>query len=361
MRISLLAAAVAAVLLAASGAGAATVTVRVEGLDHTLVPQTAVNTTTAPAVKNGHSCSGTSAGGALDDATSGNWDGTYFAGFNDFLVNSIEGVAPPDPNDFWTLWVNNQSSQTGMCSTELQTGDSVLFFICTPDPNFACTNHPLVLTAPAATAAGSPFSVHVAQIADDGTSSPAAGVTVSGGGASGVTGADGNASLTVGQPGTASLIAAKPGLTTSAPATVSVGQPYSVPPPPPPPDRTPPLARITGIRNHQVFKHGHGPRTLHGTVASDPSGIKQVKLRLTRAYRRHCFVFSNRHARFARARCGASRAKFFSIGSKPSWSYLLPARLGPGRYVLDVTAIDGAGNRDAARVPGRNRMVFTVR
>ena len=59
-------------------AGPATVTVRVEGDAETLVPRTALTTTTAPVSKDGdasHSCTGTSAAGALEQASGGDWIG----------------------------------------------------------------------------------------------------------------------------------------------------------------------------------------------------------------------------------------------------------------------------------------------
>jgi hypothetical protein len=51
---------------------------------------------------------------------------------------------------------------------------------------------------------------------------------------------------------------------------------------------------------------------------------------------------------------------FFAIGPSASWSYLLPRKLGPGRYVLDVKAFDRARNRDERFVRGVNRVVFYV-
>ena len=45
-------------------------------------------------------------------------------------------------------------------------------------------------------------------------------------------------------------------------------------------------------------------------------------------------------------RCG--RGSFLRIGDRADWSYLLPKRLGRGRYVLEAKAIDGAFNRGAA-------------
>jgi hypothetical protein len=60
------------------------------------------------------------------------------------------------------------------------------------------------------------------------------------------------------------------------------------------------------------------------------------------------------------SRCGAKRGKWFSAGDREQWSYLLPARLGPGRYVLDLQASDKAGNVDTLLQRTRTRVVFTV-
>jgi hypothetical protein len=49
-------------------------------------------------------------------------------------------------------------------------------------------------------------------------------------------------------------------------------------------------------------------------------------------------------------RCG--HGSFLRIGDRADWSYLLPKRLGRGRYVLEAKAIDGAFNRGA---PARAR------
>ena len=56
--------------------------------------------------------------------------------------------------------------------------------------------------------------------------------------------------------------------------------------------------------------------------------------------------------------CG--KAAFFSVGSALSFSYLLPARLGPGRYVYAIEAIDAAGGTTGL-VPGVSQVVFRVR
>jgi hypothetical protein len=98
-----------------------------------------------------------------------------------------------------------------------------------------------------------------------------------------------------------------------------------------------------------VYSRRRAPRLLRGRVASDPSGLHSVKLKLTRRVGRRCTYFSGRRERFTKMRCG--HGSFFVIGDRADWSYLLPRRLGRGSYVLEVKAIDGALNRGApARV-----------
>jgi hypothetical protein len=126
-------------------------------------------------------------------------------------------------------------------------------------------------------------------------------------------------------------------------------------------DKRAPRGRIASIAEGQRFGKGKGPRTLSGTVAADPSGIADVRLRLTRNDHGHCQTFDGRSERLvALKRCGAKRGRWFSAGDRQQWSYLLPARLGPGRYVLDVEARDRAGNVDTLLQRTRTRVVFIV-
>ncbi|HMI68849.1 MAG TPA: hypothetical protein VK510_02565, partial [Solirubrobacteraceae bacterium] len=122
-----------------------------------------------------------------------------------------------------------------------------------------------------------------------------------------------------------------------------------------------PRAKIASIVEGQRFGKGKGPRTLSGTVAGDPSGIAGVRLRLTRNDHGRCQTFNGRSERMvALKRCGAKHGKWFSAGDRERWSYLLPARLGSGRYVLDVQARDRAGNVDTLLQRTRTRVVFIV-
>jgi hypothetical protein len=125
-------------------------------------------------------------------------------------------------------------------------------------------------------------------------------------------------------------------------------------------DRTPPFARITGIRNGQRFARGRGPRALRGSVATEPAGLRSLRLRLTRNDGGRCSTYDARRERFVRTRrCSASAGRSFSVGTGQEFSYLLPQRLRRGRYVLDVIAVDAVGNRGIL-ARGQSRVVFRV-
>jgi hypothetical protein len=380
----------AAVVLALSAvpAEAATVTVRVEGATQTLVPRTTVTTPASTPTKDGnpaHTCAGATVAGALEVGTAGNWAGTWSDGFMDYLVSAIGGENPSaaDSNNFWSLWVNNKEAQQGVCQTTVQQGDEVLFFVARCEFNgTACANDPVVplgLTVPTQAAPGAPFAVRVVEYASDGTPSPASGATVSAGAASATTAADGTATLTVPARGPVQLRATKAGRARSATESVCVtdgsdGACGTSTPALPAAcattgddgncgtkDRRAPRGKILSIREGQRFKKGQGPRGLSGSVTADPSGIGDIRLRLTRNDRTHCSTYDARRERFAAMkRCGAKRGTWFSVGDREQWSYLLPSRLGRGRYVLDLQARDRAGNVDTQLQRTRTRVVFTV-
>jgi len=155
------------------------------------------------------------------------------------------------------------------------------------------------------------------------------------------------------------LQATKDGLVRSQTHDLTVYQPVKGPPPPgttATPDRTAPTAKLSGITDKQTFTTG--PRELKGSFGADASGIKTVKLRLAKRSGGKCWYFSGKMETFRRTKCGTE--KYFAIGDRADWTYLLPARLGKGRYVLDAIAIDGAGNRTPL-ARGTTRVVFTVR
>ena len=346
-----------AMLAAAPSALAANVSVRVEGTADTLVPRTAVTTTAGTFTKDGdpsHSCSRNSAGGALEAATAGDWAGSWDS-VGDYLVKTVKGETHTAPSgapsgEYWSFWVNYGFASAGVCGTAMQEGDDVLLF---PGCFGAGCDDPTplrIISAPASAAAGQAFDVRVVQyvVADDFSlhQEPAAGAAVSAGSQSFTAGADGVARVTVGSKGTVGVRASKDGFIRSAtePVCVECGTPLRARPGATGArDTAAPATALTGLQNGAVFSRRKAPRLLRGTVASDPSGLLAVKLRLTRRVGKRCSYFSGSRERFRPVRCG--RGSFFRIGDRADWSYLLPTRLGRGRYVLEAKAVDGAYNR----------------
>ena len=346
LKASTLGALLSAALLAAGNAQAAapSVFLRVEGASATLLAQTPVQTSAQTKVR-GDLCPGTSAAGALDVGTAGNWQGSYDPKFKDFLVSSILGETP-SANNFWTLWINGRSSSTGACSTRLHPGDHELWFDCIADANFNCTNNPLALRLPAEVQVGHAVSGTVVQLDGAGHSAPVSGAALTGSGLSTVSGAGGSVKLTPRRTGLIELAARKSGATPSDPVTLCVYRR----------SRSEcaaagPVVHIAGISEHQVFKLG--PRRLHGTVQSDPAGITDVSFSLARrSSSRQCSYFNAARGSWQPTGCSA-KVPAFSIGAATSWSYLLPARLPAGSYRLAVSATDGNERRGTSAVDFR--------
>ncbi len=340
------------------------VTVRIEGASSTLLEQAPVRTFQGT-VRGKDICKGTDIAGALDVATAGAWDGNYFDGYG-YSVETILGETWrfSDNRDFWAVWRNNKVTN-GICQEPLQEGDEVLFYVdrCVYDPGVGgCTNQPvrpLGLTAPASGRTDVASEVTVVRYAPDGTATPVTGARVTGPGVDVTTGDGGKAAVRFAQAGQIALKASMDGAARSAAEIVAVSAPGApVTPPVATADKVAPQARIAGIRSGKRFSRKRAPRTLRGSVTPDPSGLRAVKLSLTRRHAGRCQLYSPSRERFRNARCG--RRVNFSIGDRADWSYLLPSRLGKGRYVLDAIAVDNLGNRDEL-ARGRNRVVFFVR
>jgi len=351
-------------------AAATTASVRIAG--DAVGVETTVDTT--PGTFGPDSCPGHSAAGAIDKAVNANWDRMKF-------VSTILGESHTyTNNDYWNFFVNDANSAVGVCDHIVSPGDRILMFVQRDSAAFAPTVFPLALSgAPSTVAPGQPFTVVVRELRFDYVSPattpvPVAGATVSGGGASAQTDAAGMATLSIAAPGSFTLRAARSNNVPSAAAAVTVtgapappGSPPVPPVPPalgPAPDRSAPGATIVGIAEGRRFARGAGPRRLRARVAPDPSGLRAVKLRLTRNDRGRCTYFSGKSERFRRnergGRCGAVNGHWFTVGSSTEVDYLLPSRLPRGRYVLDVKATDKADNDDGARRRGSNRIVFHV-
>lgn len=383
----------------AAVAAPANVSVRVEGGAATLVPATTVLTKAAAFSKTGKAgeeCSGTSAGGALEVATGGDWGGRWDSAFGQ-QVERIRTVTHPIGQDYsgryWAFYVNDEPASVGACAFELQEGDEVLLYSACGGATTECFSEPLDFSAPATVRPGAAFLVTVKEItttyggppdyAATTSETPSEGALVSGADSEAVTRSNGTATLRISQRGPATLVATKgdkvreaaavcvtdgadgfcgttkpgeaapPSTTTAAAGCVTAGDDGRCGTR----DQRAPEGSITSISDGQRFRRAEAPRELTGAVTADPSGLSTIKLRLTRRYKGRCEYLSGRQEVFRRTRCGRGLA--FSIGARAPWSYLLPSALKPGRYVLDVIAIDKALNRDVL-ARGRNRIVFTV-
>jgi hypothetical protein len=364
-------------LAAAAPAAAAPVTVdlRIEGPTRTLF-EGPVTTDVRPFRFSGdpqaHQCDGTAANGgpsavpvptrgaALAEAAertpfsiAGSWHPQFGASFTNIAG---EGVAfDPGTNRFLGEYENGAFAQLGACADDIQPGDDVLFAYGDGSEIL------LALTGPARARPGERVVVRVTNRA---TGAAVAGADVGGV----VTGADGSASVgPFAARGEHELKASRAGairsnrlrvcVTDGADGACGTTLPVGTPPVVVAPDTVGPVARIAGIREQQRFRRRRGPRTLRGVVEADPSGLRAVKLRLTRQVGRRCWYYSGSRERFLARRCGTRRA--FRVGNQERWSYLLPWRLGPGRYVLDVLTLDRRGNRNTL-ARGSSRIVFYV-
>ncbi|MET0603930.1 MAG: DUF4430 domain-containing protein [Baekduia sp.] len=382
--------------MTASPAMAASVSVEIEGQAKILAPT--IVTTPSSVNKDGtNSCDGNTAMGALDAATGGNWSGSY--SLNSYSVETVLGESHPfGTGAYWTFYVNGNYANAGPCGIPVQDNDKILFYA--GDNAFVDGqggfDEPVLLTAPATAKPGVPFTVTARNAVTTFDSSytgtthfePAAGATVQGGTATVTTGADGSAQVTV-PSGPYALVVTNanraPGRISGCATTGTDGACGSTQlicpagsnacgtPPPAPcfttgsdgfcgsPDKVVANAAITAVTEGKKYKKGAGPRELSGKVANDGSGIADVRLRLTRTDGRKCATYDGKTEKFRTLKkCGAAHGVWFSVGAKQEFTYLLPSKLGRGRYVLDVEVTDKAGNTTKSLARGTSRVVFFV-
>lgn len=389
----LLAAVLLALVASAPAYAGPTVSIRIEGESQTLVPRTTVTLGDGQIEGVDDECPADTIAGAIDKGTAGEWDHKSF-------IQTIKGETHDfSRNDAWSGWLGNTGKLTGgFCQTHLQEGDDVIVQANFADPanSYRWVYQPLFLRdVPTSVERDVPFVVRVEEIvpardqdgfeqADSGEFRPAGGVRVTGGGVQGITDGDGRVELRLGHTGDFTLLAdSGAGLDRSLPIPIKVVESGTPAPPPPPAPPCPhrgddgrcgtrdleaPVAFITSIPDGAQFGRRSGPRSLSGTagilgpngIEADGTGILMIKLRLTRRVGARCSTWSPSRERFLRRECGAENGFWFRIGDDVDWDYLLPGRLGPGRYVLDADAIDRAGNRLRVRRRGENRVVFRV-
>jgi hypothetical protein len=382
----------------ASPAMAVKVTVEVEGLSVIVAPT--VVDTPATVSKGGDTCAnGDNVLGALDAVTKGDWNGSQYGATR--ILSEDHPFIPGDAG--WVFVVNGVARADYGCTAPVQENDKILWYASAGFGDFHVDtgfDDPVLLDAPTAAVPGKAFTVTATNTdtsydsfgAPTGTAfSPSAGAAISGGVATATTGADGKASVTV-AGGPYTLVVSKDkraparivgcattgsdGLcgTTLRPCLVGNDGCGTLPSGPPAPcvtngsdgfcgspDKVVANAAITAVSEGKKYKKGAGPRELAGKVANDGSGIADVRLRLTRNDGGKCATYDAKTEKFkALKKCGASHGVWFSVGAKQDFTYLLPSKLGRGRYVLDVEVTDKAGNITKSLARGSSRVVFFV-
>jgi hypothetical protein len=149
-----------AVALTAPALGAGPgVTVRVEGVQHTLLAATVAHTEPGSITKAGTpqgSCPGSSAAGYFDSATHHHWSGSFSSGLGIEVTTVLGETHKFSAKGFyWGIWVNGKFASAGLCDLKLKPGDQLLL---APAPGSG-TTFPINLTAPATAKVGRPFIV----------------------------------------------------------------------------------------------------------------------------------------------------------------------------------------------------------
>jgi hypothetical protein len=395
-RISLaLGAIVIAALLSLASAGSsalavgnpATVTVRIQGIGgETLLPQTQVTTNTSPiAVEGDGTCEGTSAGGAIYDATGGNWKVKNQS--EGVELQGLEGLDLPEFNSkepsgvYWAFWLEGKYAEQGMCSQSIASGQHIVLFpqcyAVGPMCQSATAPNNFLTAVPAGSTAnvGQQISVTLGALNTE-TALPESllpeGDLLTDGAQTFAPAANGVANVSFSAPGVYTLQAHAPDSVASDTFTICVhngndgtcgttvpdttiinGGPEIV--------KVAPanIATIGGVKNGHHYARGKGPRILRGLVQVSAGGtLRDVRISLQRRNGKRCFAFNGITETFVRNRCGVTR--FFSVGGSESFSYLLPSSLPKGRYVYDIEAINDAG--EATKLtPGVSHVVFYVK
>ena len=114
----------------ASAAATPTVTVSVVGKTKTLLTAKTVHTKSGSITRGGVAdgkCSSTSAQGALNVATHGDWKGSWYASYHVYFITGILGDNQTSKKYYWGLYVNGKLASKGACEIKLKSGDKLLF------------------------------------------------------------------------------------------------------------------------------------------------------------------------------------------------------------------------------------------
>jgi hypothetical protein len=145
---------------AVAAGSAPAVSVRVEGMTRTLLAAKTVSAPSSGSITKGGtragSCPSDSAAGALNLATGGRWNGSYYKGLGIDVSTILGTKLSYSKGSYWGFYVNDRLASKGICDTKLAKGDSLLF---APVPAKGKAPKPIVVRPPATVTAGKPFNL----------------------------------------------------------------------------------------------------------------------------------------------------------------------------------------------------------
>jgi hypothetical protein len=154
-----------------------TVTVRIEGASGTLLPTTTVHTQAGFLTNYGApqgACPASSAAGALQVATRGQWSGSWSSSYKDYFITTILGDTESGSTSYWDILVNHIAASTGACGIQLHGGDRLLFAAVST----TAKGYPLAVQLLSKPVVNRPFRVRVVFYDAKGVPRPLAGATV---------------------------------------------------------------------------------------------------------------------------------------------------------------------------------------
>jgi hypothetical protein len=161
---------------ASTAAASPSVSVRIEGKKKTLLPATVVKPGSGVVKVAGHTCPAAGGAGAVAKAIHGSWSGKWFSFGFEVLKILGETDAFTTTKSYWELFVDNVSSQQGICDVKLHRGDQLLFAAVPANG----TEFPLSVSAPSHVTKGHAFTVTVKAFNAAGKAKPLAGAKVGG-------------------------------------------------------------------------------------------------------------------------------------------------------------------------------------
>lgn len=91
-----------------------------------------VTLTGRPVSRDGGSCSGNTAAGALQLATKGDWSGTWNTEYADYEVTTIDGLklafnSKSSANWYWSFDIGGKEASAGVCDVKPKNGQRIVF------------------------------------------------------------------------------------------------------------------------------------------------------------------------------------------------------------------------------------------